>query len=212
MFITGNLTKLQMIEMVRLQDTLNSRINPDWVEADNPYYTAIQVEAVEALDHFGWKWWKKQDPNMPQTRMEIVDIWHFILCIYIQNYSRSEAVLQLEVDLISANSTEYELNDLLLQVIGFANEQRAVPIVNLFNSLLSAAEMSWHTLYTQYLLKNTLNIFRQDNGYNTGSYHKLWCGKEDNWYLEGLEHLGTFDEVYTVLKRQYAKQLLTCSL
>ena len=36
------------------------------------------------------------------------------------------------------------------------------------------------------LVKNVLNKFRQDNGYKTGEYSKVWFGKEDNVHLEEI--------------------------
>lgn len=65
--------------MLELQDGMNNKVNPDWVAANNNWYRAIQVEGVEAIEHHGWKWWKKQDCKLAQLQMELVDIWHFIL-------------------------------------------------------------------------------------------------------------------------------------
>lgn len=38
-------------------------------------------------------------------------------------------------------------------------------------------------LFKLYLGKNTLNAFRQQNGYNNGTYKKVWNGLEDNQVL-----------------------------
>jgi len=48
--------------------------------------------------------------------------------------------------------------------------------------------MDWVELYKLYVGKNTLNVFRQNNGYkdNTDGYKAQWAkpaGKEDNEYL-----------------------------
>jgi hypothetical protein len=43
--------------------------------------------------------------------------------------------------------------------------------------------MDWNELYCQYVGKNVLNFFRQDNGYKAGTYRKLWGGREDNEHL-----------------------------
>ena len=40
---------------------------------------AFVIEGAEAIEHHGWKWWKKQDCDLPQLQMEIIDIWHFLL-------------------------------------------------------------------------------------------------------------------------------------
>ena len=35
----------------------------------------------------------------------------------------------------------------------------------------------------RYIGKNMLNRFRQNNGYKSGEYKKLWQGREDNEHL-----------------------------
>ena len=60
-----------------------------------------------------------------------------------------------------------------------------------------------------YVGKNVLNNFRQDHGYKTGEYQKLWSGREDNEHLvEVLEGLSCDpddvpDAVYSALKARY---------
>ena len=49
--------------------------------------------------------------------------------------------------------------------------------------LLAAVDADLDTLFAQYVGKNMLNLFRQDNGYREGTYRKLWSGVEDNCHL-----------------------------
>jgi hypothetical protein len=71
--------------------------------------------------------------------------------------------------------------------------------------------MDFETLYVGYVGKNVLNFFRQDNGYQDGSYHKQWGGKEDNEHLVDIvaqldSSSATFsDELYTQMKTVYQK-------
>ena len=44
-------------------------------------------------------------------------------------------------------------------------------------------ELSFDELFRHYVGKNVLNFFRQDHGYKTGEYIKVWNGKEDNEVL-----------------------------
>ena len=38
------------------------------------------------MEHYGgWKWWKKDTPDMEQVLLEIVDIWHFGMSCLLQN-------------------------------------------------------------------------------------------------------------------------------
>ena len=42
--------------MLRLQESINLKINAAWVKADNPWHRAIWTECAEMMDHVGWKW------------------------------------------------------------------------------------------------------------------------------------------------------------
>lgn len=44
------LTESQLLTMLELQDGMNSRVNPEWVSANNDWHRAIQVEGVEAIE------------------------------------------------------------------------------------------------------------------------------------------------------------------
>ena len=73
------LNPAQAATMLKLQDHLNSMINPAWVTSGSRFLRAAFVESAEALEHHGWKWWKKQTIDLPQVQMELVDILHFYL-------------------------------------------------------------------------------------------------------------------------------------
>lgn len=67
----------------------------------------------------------------------------------------------------------------------------------LFFKLAHHAGLSSKELVFWYIAKNTLNNFRQDNGYKTGDYVKIWSGREDNEYLAEMVDLS--DETIEVL-------------
>jgi len=71
---TMTISEIQLSTMLELQDGMNSKVNPAWVAANNNWHRAIQVEGVEAIEHHGWKWWKKQECDLAQLKMELVDI------------------------------------------------------------------------------------------------------------------------------------------
>src|SRR5690606_12624743 len=77
--IQPGLTPAQAATMLKLQDRLNSIINPDWIGGGARFLRAAFVESAEALEHHGWKWWKKQSIDLPQVQMELIDILHFYL-------------------------------------------------------------------------------------------------------------------------------------
>jgi hypothetical protein len=83
--------------------------------------------------------------------------------------------------------------------------------INGFVGLVKGINMQFDQLYIAYVGKNVLNFFRQDHGYQDGSYHKQWGGKEDNEHLvEIVAKLDTSsvsfkDDLYTEMKAVYTK-------
>lgn len=221
--LTINFT--QVPPMLELQNTMNKTVNPDWVNLGWDYMRASCLEAGEAIEHHGWKWWKKQNKDLPQLQMEIIDIWHFYLSRYLQIAQGDEkvALANLQKDWTLQNdkpvlfdSINYDLTSLgLLEkldlMIGLAAAKRMN--LYLFFSLAEDCELSWASLFEQYVKKNLLNIFRQKNGYKEGTYHKEWFGQEDNVFL--LEQAAKLDPqnsnyvtlLWTALESTYQQAL-----
>ena len=214
----NTLTETQLVSMLEMQDGMNKKVNPDWVAANNNWHRAIQVEAVEAIEHHGWKWWKKQNCDMAQLRMELVDIWHFILSTVIQNtrgsirFAAIEMISELSQKSVQFDNQHYILAKMSLLekldlLVGLSAAKRTS--LALFDSLLSDCGMSWVELFKQYTGKNVLNIFRQDYGYKAGTYIKIWNGREDNEHLVELLDIidlsadNVHDELYQTLKSRY---------
>ncbi len=209
------LSHAQAITMLNLQAQMNAKVNPDWVKAAYPYLRAVVVEGAEAMEHRGWKWWKKQDCDLKQLQMELVDIWHFTLSHILlqhggdQTASLHELMLSDVADAVSFDGTHYPINSLDLVgkielTIGLAAARRiSIP---LFAALLHDCEMDWNELYLQYVGKNVLNFFRQDNGYKAGTYRKQWDdGREDNEHL--VEIMQELDSSHTDFQHQLYSNL-----
>lgn len=214
------ISESQLITMLEFQDGMNSKVNPDWLAANNNWHRAIQVEGVEAIEHHGWKWWKKQDCDLAQLRMELVDIWHFILSASIQaqfgNIALAKMEMMAELNLRQKSVqfdnqyyvlTQLSLLDKLDLLVGLAAAKRAS--LALFESLLHDCDMEWNDLFKQYVGKNVLNVFRQDHGYKAGTYIKIWDGREDNEHLvevlevADLESPDVRNALYSSLKARY---------
>lgn len=217
-------TELQLDSMLEMQDSMNRKVNHDWVSANNNWYRAIQVEGVEAIEHHGWKWWKKQDCDMAQLRMELIDIWHFMLSAVIQNKHGNIALAKMEMmaelnlhqKSVQFDNQYYVLAQMSLLakldlLVGMAAARRTS--LALFESLLLDCGMSWMNLFKQYVGKNVLNVFRQDHGYKTGTYIKIWDGREDNDHLVEVLDLvdlnsgGVRDALYQSLRARYVEVL-----
>ena len=190
------LTAAQAATMLTLQDRLNSIINPDWVNGGARFLRAAFVESAEALEHHGWKWWKKQTIDLPQVQMELIDILHFYLSHTLVSAAGSapEATHMLVADLSSPEAIvldgqTYRLPDLdvpqLLELLGGLAVCGRASYKTLEHTM-ARCELTWQDAFTQYVSKNVLNLFRQENGYKTGTYVKIWQGEEDNVVLARL--------------------------
>jgi dimeric dUTPase (all-alpha-NTP-PPase superfamily) len=195
--------------MLELQDSMNTKVHPQWRTQGYEWYRAIWVECAELMDHYGWKWWKKQTPDTEQVALELIDIWHFGLSILLQSGETQEAIIaRVQNELRIAT----EQNDFRLDLEAFAGATLADRQfhIELFGRLMAGVGMSFDQLYRGYVGKNVLNFFRQDHGYKDGSYRKNWHdGREDNEHLvevvQSLDatRLSFKDELYEVLSQRY---------
>ena len=178
----SNLVK-QIETMLQLQEAMNTKVNPDWSTQRFEWYRAIWIECGEMLDHYGWKWWKKQEIDLPQVQLELVDIFHFGLSLHLN--SKDKNIEELASHIASQMDVILDYDDFKLALEELAADALASKSFNLsaFATCLTLAEMTTDDLFKQYVGKNTLNFFRQDNGYQDGTYHKVWNGREDNEYL-----------------------------
>lgn len=215
---TKMLTPTQLSKMLELQASMNAKVNPNWREAGYPFLRASVVEGAEAMEHHGWKWWKKQEMDKPQFAMELVDIWHFKLSHIITLYG-ADADTKILHDLSDPDQLrgtyfdmkfyEFATMDTLSRVellIGLSAARRFS--VTLFETLLTDAGMDWETLYKTYIGKNVLNFFRQDNGYKQGTYVKIWFHQEDNVWLADFQSSypdDTPEQLYARLAERYAE-------
>ena len=176
----------QLANMLDLQDSMNTKVNDQWRGQGFAWYRAIWVECAELLDHYGWKWWKKQSPDVAQVQLELIDIWHFGLCqLLVDEKSREATLEQLVQGLAGLGATQGNEEQFRLAVEAFAGETLNTRKFSVegFATLMNASGLDFNQLYTGYVGKNVLNFFRQDHGDKDGSYKKLWAGREDNEHL-----------------------------
>ena len=201
--------KQKLINMLVLQDSMNTKVNLDWRNADNEWYRAIWMEASEMLEHYGWKWWKKQEPDMMQVKLEVVDIVHFALSIRLEQNKSLEESAQLIADDF-ANPMQAEDIRKTIECLALVTLTDQGAHFSFIAGIMKYLDMPFDELYEIYVGKNVLNMFRQDNGYKEGAYNKVWNGREDNEYLADIiESLNVDsqsfqDEIYTALKKSYS--------
>jgi len=203
-------------EILKLQNELNkSTAGENWKSGITDkgrkidWRLCVAMETAELIDSLNWKHWKdiNAPDDIPNVKIELVDILHFLA-----SWALEEGLEELfEVGVTTAwhGSKESAL------VVG----KRLIAITSsyrhsfqdamaCFNDLLSIFEFE-DEIYSIYLGKNVLNKFRQDNGYEDGSYIKIWDDKEDNVFmaatLKGITPNAV--DLYAILQTKYDEVL-----
>ena len=187
----------KVANMLTVQDELNKQfIGEDWCDKSEGvkfnWARYQRVEAVELMVHYNtFKHWKKPEPDIEQARIELIDIWHFILAelLYMEcdmdyiescvdafgegmQYAADQPVIVNDVVDAFVSSTYGEIEDSMYNF-------------GMLHTLLDV-DLDWATGY--YLGKVALNKLRIEKGQYEGTYVKHW-GKEqleDNVYLENI--------------------------
>ncbi len=194
--------------MLEMQHQMNTKVHDQWFNQGFEWYRAIWIECGEMLDHYGWKWWKHQKPDIPQVMLELVDIFHFGLSCRINGEDSFEVIAEHIAGEMENSNAESDFPKTLEKVAEYALRHHGFA-ADYFAGCMHLINMSFDDLYRQYVGKNTLNFFRQDHGYKDGSYIKNWHGKEDNEHLVELLNVLDVeaddfrDQVYQGLQARY---------
>ena len=225
----------KIYEMLQLQNELNNDTNGvDWrkgvTKNSKPinWKRCIYMETAELIDSFGWKHWKSihQKPDYENIKIELTDIWHFIMSYLLTQNSLEDAArlingakeAQCDIKIPkewsekdSQNIDEYlDIFEELMALALIKSNSPALQeeLLETFFKACDSAGFSFDDLYRLYIGKNALNQFRQEHGYKEGKYIKNWNGKEDNTVLqEILEKNGdiSFGELKDRLLKEYEK-------
>lgn len=203
-----------MKEMLELQNSTNSLINKEWRNANNPWYRAIWTECAELMDHVGWKWWKKQEIDIEQAQIELIDIWHFGLSDILQRRLKMDDLLKdlekvnLEplVEIHRKTINKAAILEKIEDFMAITIQHKKFDIESFMNLslMLSLDIVEIHKLY---IAKNVLNNFRQHNGYKSGEYVKIWNNREDNEHLYEILNKYYEDKIDIQLSSYLYKQL-----
>lgn len=227
--------KEYLIAMFNLQQKLNDDTNGvgwerGYTKTNNiiNWRRCIYMECAELVDSFNWKHWK--DLNKPidweNVRVEIVDIWHFIMSLMLEHFSNNKLgnindIAELIVNMqgfkeftkdgYKTNSIDsFEIINNIETIIHKSTRKNITdfdPMLVEYFSLSLKCGINLATLYNYYIAKNVLNGFRQNNGYKDGTYKKIWNDKEDNVVMLEILDSGVFDieEIYKRLEDEYKK-------
>ena len=210
-------------KMVELQHQFNKQVAEDYLDKNFNWNSAIIAESGELLDSLGYKWWKKQEPDMENVKVEAIDLLHFVISEEIQRHHRnfyksertnneyilSMTIQNFEKDFAEDNILIYEHFIELIDLLNYHRYSRLFIMKKIFEEL----NMRNEDVYISYITKNCLNQFRQDNGYKDGSYIKNWNGREDNVVaFEIANEWGAdedlFEQLYLDLATYYKEKVL----
>jgi dimeric dUTPase (all-alpha-NTP-PPase superfamily) len=175
-----------VFNMLQMQHRMNHRVHADWISQRFEWYRAVWIECAELMDHVGYKWWKKQTPEWEQVRLEVVDIWHFGMSALFQPEQDLSDLADLIVSEVAAAGVgDADIRSATEALARSALETRSFSVRH-FVALMQACDLSSAELYRHYVGKNVLNFFRQDHGYQEGTYIKQWQDREDNEHLSEI--------------------------
>lgn len=202
----------KLLLMFQLQAELNESTNgSEWTSGITKnkkiinWRRCIYMECAEMIDSFSWKHWKNidQEPDWENLQIEVIDVWHFIISLAIENYSQTLRgtvdtlaldVAQLKTfEQLTESNNKFASQELIIakveELMRITLDKAALELEALFENFFDLVIMSGldlETLYRLYVGKNILNQFRQDNGYKDGSYIKVWDGIEDNVIMKRI--------------------------
>ncbi|CAA6802612.1 MAG: Dimeric dUTPase (EC [uncultured Sulfurovum sp.] len=223
----------KILQMLELQQELNDATNgKNWetgLTKNNKkidWQRCIYLEAAELIESYPWKHWKNIDaqPDYANIKIEIVDIWHFIMSEALRVYKINNlgSISDIAATITSMQSfdefsqakkgnqlnpyAEIELVEKMIKTL-FCNANINELLISFLN-MSSKLNLKLPELYELYIGKNILNKFRQNHGYKEGSYIKEWQGKEDNVVMQ--EILASRNDItpqalYDALEKSYPK-------
>lgn len=222
----------KILLMLQLQTSLNDATNGEgWTKGITKngkvinWRRCIYMECAEMIDSFTWKHWKNLDEeaDWDNLQIEVVDVWHFIMSLAIENYSATlrGGLEDLAMDISDMGSFKkikkknqlFALQDNVIakveniMLLSLSREELNLEaLVSDFFDLVLMCGLDLESLYRLYVGKNILNQFRQDNGYKVGTYVKVWAGKEDNVVMKKIWDKNddiSPDDLYQELKKRY---------
>jgi len=201
----------QILSMLQLQQQLNDNTNGiGWenglTKNGKPidWNRCIYLECAELIESYPWKHWKNIDAvaDKENIKIEVVDIWHFLLSEILRVNSITQKLSQAELatrisfannfGLMRTNTKDIS-DDYFMQIKCIEDFIKSIfigsdltTIVEKYFKVVVQSGLNLDSLYKLYIGKNILNSFRQDNGYKDGSYKKLWNGVEDNVVMQNI--------------------------
>lgn len=173
-------------QMLTLQDKCNRTVDVDWITRGRNWGRALRQEAAEGIDSCPWKWWKKGELDVANLEVELIDIFHFILSMYIEGKKTPADLMFAVEEGYAPGAIQFQQKDqydaeAIMQAVERMVRHSWLDTAADYVEVAKAWGFAWaslgkplESLYNGYVVKNVLNIFRQDNGYKDGTYVKEW--------------------------------------
>jgi len=209
-------------EMLELQDSFNQKLDTNWRERDWDWINALMIESSEQNDSLRWKWWKKEENDFENFKVEVIDNWHFLMSLMMQKYDKTFLARQfnriwnhilddLEEINLQESTQEFlyyvlssKFNDEVREDINHVYAIKTLFLIMQDNKIGITKPVE---LFSEYLVKNVLNQFRKNNGYKEGTYIKIWNNEEDNIVayrlVQKIRTKDVFNELYSLLEKEY---------
>ena len=180
-------------EMFKKQNEFNEYTIKNWKKANLNWRRAIWLECAEAVESTDWKWWKKSPTDEENLKVELVDIWHFIMS-YIMVHKKAIAERPKDYNYLFMKADEkkvknLKINDMFEDLVKLTLEDENPDhkfIIFIFMNIWYKLGYNINDLYKNYMIKNCLNVFRQDNGYKDGTYIKMWTKSDGKKYEDNV--------------------------
>lgn len=186
-------------EHIKIQDELNCfLVKEDWHNHITPFQIkmAIISECGELVDSLNYKWWTKSELDEDNLKIEVIDIWHFLLTYYL--YYVKHGLINKNDDILISNVINgYEdvkrwlsrpnynyIPDDILKMFRYMNDMitRDPNLMSFyyFGYLIFDVNMDLDKFDEMYKLKVKLNKERKIKGYDKNPNVKYIDGIEDN--------------------------------
>lgn len=197
--ISAAMISSQLASMMKFQHETNViTAGPEYMKKPFSWDTAIFVELGELIESVGYKWWKESSPDLANAKVEVVDVWHFLMSKLFRDSHHQFPNIKEQIDLLSTqfapafipislsqaeleiatanqpfdSSTAVHYSKLLMKRIMNSEDFQVILIA--FMELCASVRMSFGDLFSRYMVKNALNNLRQAHGYKEGTYQKMW--------------------------------------
>ena len=181
-----------LTNMLDLQDELNSKTCGDnWTLGKTTegrkinwkrYMRMELFELIDSSDKF--KHWKNLDSDVDfdNIKMKVFDVWHLLMSEALTELSISAIILMysysvINNDYVVAKELDYfDIVDIADNMIESTYSDKVGSMSNMFYNffkLLASVGMTFKDLYKQYIVKNVIDTFIQDDGYKQGTYKEF---------------------------------------